>query len=58
MNLKRKAYNIETVIVRCNGATCYLANLLSKVSLNLNIHSYNLETGIVGATIFVIALKI
>ena len=40
---------------------CYRANFLSKVSMNLKIHAYNLETVIVrcnGATIFVIALKI
>ena len=38
---------------------CYRANFLSKLSMNLKIHAYNLETVIVrcnGATIFVIAL--
>ena len=40
---------------------CYRAIFLSKVSLNLKIHAYKLETVIIGyngATIFVIALKI
>ena len=60
MNLKIHAYNLETVIVRCNGATIFVI-ALSKVSMNLKIHAYNLETnieGYKGATIFVIALKI
>ena len=27
MNLKKKAYNIETVIVRCNGAAIFVIAL-------------------------------
>ena len=61
MNLKIHGYNLETVLVRCNGATIFVIALtfFNKVRLNLNIHGYNLERVIVGyngATIFVIAL--
>ena len=58
MNLKIHAYNLETVIVRCNGATIFVIALtLSKV----RIHAYNLETVIVrcnGATTIDIALTL
>ena len=47
MNLKINSYHLETVIVRCNGATIF-GNFLSKLSLNLKILAYNLETVIVG----------
>ena len=58
INLKMHAYNLETDVVLCNGATIF-ANFLSKQSMKLKIHAYNLETVIErcnGATIFVIAL--